>query len=240
MKMQRRVLFIHLEKTGGTSLTEMFRQLDGVDVRYTSEPVSTELQGFAVVAGHMQADQFMNLLEDYFSFTFIRKPVDRLVSLYRFWASHKDEVVKANEEQMRLCRIAKDHSFKEFIRLSEMMPKCDNPLVRTFCGEKLMASVSSVSMKEFEIALKNMKKLDYVGCYENFDNSCETLFRLLGLENPEILHEMNVEKMVQNGHPNIEFVPKVIVENLDEGSADLLEELTRYDKMLYSYFMSNC
>ena len=85
-----------------------------------------------------------------------------------------------------------------------------------------------------------MKKLDYVGCYEKFDISCETLFRLLGLEDPEILHEMNVEKMVQYGHPNHEFVPKVLVENLDKSTSELLEEFTRYDKMLYSYFMSNC
>ena len=236
MTIEKQVLFIHLEKTGGTSLIEMFRRLDGINLYHSQDLEQINVDDFSFLVGHWQADQFLHLLRDRFAFTFIRNPKDRTLSLYRFWKSHREEFVRADQENLYMCQLARDYSFQEFIRLPELSTKLDNSLVRTFCGDKQMQNIDKVSINEYEIALDNINRLDFVGIYENFEKSCEELFRLLKLPDLEILHENNLGRRVTNEPLVFEFTPNVVAEDLDIDTLKLLESATKYDDLLYASF----
>jgi hypothetical protein len=69
---ERRFCFVHIPKTGGTSvLTTLFPDLAGRWGSYRSHFLPREYPARA--------------WRDYFSFCFIRNPWDRMVSLYHYW-----------------------------------------------------------------------------------------------------------------------------------------------------------
>lgn len=239
MKNSKPILFVHIPKSGGSSIIEMFRGLDGISVSHTPHEPLGKLDGFNFFAGHWDADQFNAIDVKPFIFTFIRNPTERILSMYRFWKSHKDEYVKLYEEDLWLCRLAREFKFEDFIRLEIVRENLDNDLVRIFSGKNEMAGVASVSLREFEIAKKNLEKIDFVGRFESFEDSCKSLFSTLGFVAPPILMENNVELRVLKGSQELEFVPKIRIQDLGDKTIDLLEEFTKFDNMLYSIYTSN-
>jgi hypothetical protein len=239
MKNSKPIVFVHVPKSGGSSIIEMFRRLDGISVSHTLYEPLGKLDEFDFFAGHWCADQFTSVSGSPFIFTFIRNPTERILSSYRFWKSHKDDYVKLHEDDLWLCRLAREYTFDEFIRLEDVREKLDNDLVRRFCGTNEMSGITSVSLREFEIADDNLNKVDFVGVFENFEYSCMTLFSMLGFNPPTLLMENNIELRVLNGSPELEFVPKLLIQDLSLETIEVLDLFTKFDNMLYSNHTSN-
>lgn len=240
MKFAKPILFVHIPKSGGTSIVEMFRRIDGNGVHYSSDAKisSSEFDHFDFIAGHFQADQFLREIDGRYSFTFIREPKDRAISLYRFWKSHKDAYVKLNEEKLWMCRLARDLNFGDFLNHEKISEEFDNSLVRIFCGSDALNGVRKVTAREYEIARGNLKKLDFIGIFEDFEKSCQDLFTNLGIKITEILFENNVEDRISKGSPELETVSKLRLDELDLDTSNRLCLFTEFDERLYAEYSS--
>jgi hypothetical protein len=239
MRNSKPILFVHVPKSGGTSIVEMFRRIDSHGVHYSSDATisSSDFGKFDFIAGHFQADQFLEHLTGRYSFTFIRDPKDRAISLYRFWKSHKETYVKMNEERLWMCRLARDLDFRNFLVHEKVSREFDNSLVRIFCGSDALNGVSKVTAREFEIAQRNMQKLDFVGIFESFEMSCQNLFANLGIGVKEILFENNVEDRVSKGSTELEAVSKLKINELDSETFSHLSLFTDFDELLYAEYL---
>ena len=89
--MQPRVCFLHIPKTAGSSVRTFFRDLYGdfafhahttLDYQVTSD---TELARYRFYAGHAYRSDWVRLPVGTRFLTILREPVDRLISLYRYW-----------------------------------------------------------------------------------------------------------------------------------------------------------
>ena len=239
MRISKPILFVHVPKSGGTSIVEMFRRIDSHGTHYSSNATisPSDFGNFDFIAGHFQADQFLGHLAGRYSFTFIRDPKDRAISLYRFWKSHKDAYVKMNEEQLWMCRLARDLDFRNFLVHEKVSGEFDNSLVRIFCGSGALNGISKVTAREYEIARRNMQKLDFVGIFERFEMSCQILFSNLGIGIEEVLFENNVEDRVSKGSTELEAVSKLRIDELDSETFNRLCLFTEFDELLYAEFL---
>jgi hypothetical protein len=78
----RIVLFVHIPKTGGTSVEKMLKDAGGIEALRYSEPVA----GLPCTPQHFHADIITRLLPEKFcdlAFTIVRNPYDRLVSEFK-------------------------------------------------------------------------------------------------------------------------------------------------------------
>lgn len=87
-----RIIFVHVPKAGGTSLAFQFKAIlgSGLQLNYAHDPVLVETPGEqsypiskALVFGHFHPAIYDH--SDAFRITFLRHPVDNLLSIYAFW-----------------------------------------------------------------------------------------------------------------------------------------------------------
>jgi hypothetical protein len=149
---KHKFIFIHTEKTGGTSIEKCFvDNADEVDVEYKH---------------HDAWFYFKNFLyfDDYFKFTFVRNPWDRLVSAYHFY-----------KNDMKLI----DFTFEEFIE------KIGNK-------ESMLDSISFIdyAIKPcfHKIRIKGNIVVDFVGKFEKLQEDFDYVCNQIGVETVKLPH----------------------------------------------------
>ncbi|MEO3475004.1 hypothetical protein AAFN86_24300 [Roseomonas sp. CAU 1739] len=100
----RKLVFLHLPKTGGTTLHHHFREAFAPEEicpeRFSNLhkiPAET-LAGYRYFSGHFNYEQVRLIPGPCFVVTVLRDPAERILSTYYFWKRHRPEVV----EQHRL------------------------------------------------------------------------------------------------------------------------------------------
>lgn len=105
---EHQFIFIHVPKTGGTSISTVLRD-HGVYL----ETDGLKHAGLEVVAARFGWD----VVDEYFVFGFVRHPVDRLVSLYHYYA--------------KIGVIGVDMTFEEFLRNEQEIPAKQSIMLRS-------------------------------------------------------------------------------------------------------------
>lgn len=206
------IFFYHIMKTAGTSIAKMLEEA------YTQEPMCSlpthecaddqlfrkkiQTEKPIIISGH--PDHLFQLWEmahsrsfDRFTFTFLRNPIDRYISCY-FFLSRSNYVNKF---------------VQEYTITLEQSLSCGNPKFADNIMTKILASLGSnrdynknATSEDFKIAIKNLRKMDFIGISEEFKLSFALLADKLNM-NASTLGKWNVNKK----YPKKEEIdPKII------------------------------
>jgi hypothetical protein len=247
---ERRIVFIHIPKTGGTTLHTLLSMAVGKDrvcsARYNDlwRCTGAELATARLFSGHYDG-QCLSYIpgSNTRTITILREPRERLRSLYRFLRAHKEQRIKAHE--LGLAAAARQYQFNDFLRAAlEINPSTvDNTYVRAFGGrlpmerwERRAEPAAPRRLPDLDVRVDALVRracdfvvsLSAVGILEDFDQSLKVLFGAIDLPVPEAY---------QIKHRTADLVERGVLEDSPvtdtEGDGELLERLTRYDQVIY-------
>lgn len=150
---KRKILFVHVPKTAGTSLLDLFNFKKSFENLYGYDKENN------ISYTHLTLNFIKELIDikKYFSFAFVRNPFSRMVSLFHYRKSHF--------KFHKLLKIKK-YNFDEFVnKISEFKP--------TFLKEKNGEECTLISQTNF--IYSDNDKVEFIGRYENFKSDVNKL-----------------------------------------------------------------
>ncbi len=184
-------VFLHIPKTAGTSITEVMRSRCGNE-GFCNHIFDNDLKAmskedavrFRFFAGHFTYQTVSALMPAATVFTFLRNPVDRIVSLIQYWRAHSWEWVKEHPAHSAGVAFAKTHTLLEILNspAAVLRANLNNVYIRTFAERGHFGPTGNLlvdSQLALERAIVNAEKLLYVGFVEDIDESLRQLFALL-------------------------------------------------------------
>lgn len=232
-------VFLHIQKTAGTSLVHMARQQYGnTDVSSHGDYMSAPMDRRRFVSGHFGYHYAMSLPGDRYSFTFLRDPIERVISLYNF-SRNRDP------EQYPMYKLAHENSFHDFLKITGETPDREgepmlignyehvwnNMTWQLAYGWDAHIGRNGKSVLDFEptelieLAKQNLLKLDYFGLQETFNEDARHVAAALGMRTESIPRQNTSSKTVT-------------LDSLDAPTAQLLSSLTELDRELYEFARS--
>ena len=162
---KHRCIFVHIPKTGGTSIEKIFPD-SRRSVMHHKHRTLQELE------------DLNKLGKDYFKFSFVRNPWDLTVSMYHMmWVRQTPYPVKWRGENKELAKL----SFNEWIRHSSFQ----GPTIRSMTIGK--ANARDGHFSDWTEAKNH--KLDFVGKFENLQNDFDKVCDYLEIRNKKLPHE---------------------------------------------------
>ncbi len=233
------VVFLHLQKTAGTSIINVARQFYGNknvishgdycldengilvpgDQLIQPEYKQSRFGNIPFISGHFGYGFAKQFMEDRYSFTFLRDPVERVLSFYFFCK-------KRNPNQFRTYEIAQRVSLDEFLELgftdSDIKGHiCNHQTSQLAVGWGASYNLALDDDGLLALALQNLNDFSYVGFTETFDKDQVNILRDIGIKIP-------VGSFKSNSNPG-----RPLFDGLPQSSKDLLLELTTLDRQLY-------
>jgi len=239
-------VFIHAQKTGGTSLQNMLAETFGdrtvyrehTDTLYRRSPA--ELAQYSVFAGHFDFDSLAFIpRRTRRLFAFLREPKQRLLSLYRFLRAHES----SSPDFKGIKEIANRLDAAEFFRSVMAPARSDlwNHLTWCVMGQRkwndyrqLLSGIDepTVARRLEDIRVEIRKRLEefaFIGLQEDYPFSCQRLFQQIGARVPHVRHDHSVESLSANAQ-YFKYVPRrPLTSQLEE----TLAQLTRLDAIVY-------
>lgn len=176
----RRVVFLHIAKTAGTSIIHFFQQRlpaaqicsHGDFLRFPDNKAAfqAQLRRYQFVSGHFGYSDVAPLLAESYAFTFLRDPVDRVLSLYKF-CMHADM-----QRQFAVARAARNLGLEAFLSstLPEVSEMLDNQqtwqLARKYWHKDREALAGIRDDELLDTAIAHLGEFDHVGLTEHFDS----------------------------------------------------------------------
>jgi hypothetical protein len=222
--------FVHIPKTAGGTVISMFAAAyskAGVrdagnypkNPEYTVGKVSRpKKQSGRVTAGHVPYSVFREHLPAETRYmTFLREPVDRVLSQY-YRHIHRSDPSRARRPKAARSPKVKANSLEE--ALVEMrLPQLNNFATRFLCSDP--APMDDLSPGALEDAKSNLREFAFVGIQERFDESLVLLRRMLGLGSIPY-----VDRHVSSDRPAID--------DIADHERELIEEHNQLDTELYA------
>ena len=243
----RRVVFLHIPKTGGTTLhrflTRQFREED--ICRERSNSVATrnnqELARYRLFSGHFDRTTVDHLPTPIAKITLLRNPRDRIISLYRFWRSHSRERLTRSGHKAPL--IAKELPLLEFLRWqSDGVPESiDNVQVRSLlgswrvgpAGEYYRGGQKLDPAAAVRCAEDYLDSLDTFGLTERMPQSVRIISAVLGYVAPMVVKRSNDHR--EFGKDGRELKSPADIGALTPEIDAELDRLTQTDQALYEH-----
>lgn len=186
------VLHYHLFKNAGTSVDAMLRQNFAEGWAQQEFPVTggraVRRSNAPAVAGYIEANPHLRAISshtallpvpavegvDVFPVIFIRHPIDRLASAYRFERRQKADTFGA--------RLARETDFAGYVRA--LLDRPGNGVARDFQVMRLAYGSPGAAGSDLDRALLTMDRLPFIGLVEAFEKSLAELERLLAPIHP--------------------------------------------------------
>ncbi|MBR0648083.1 sulfotransferase family protein [Roseomonas terrae] len=136
----RKLVFLHLPKTGGTTLhhhfSEAFAPEEICPVRFSqlNQIPTATLATYRFFSGHYTFEQIRLIPGRSFVVTVLRDPVERILSTYYFWKRHRAAVVE--EHNLAGPAAARSNDLLGFLRspIPEVRDSIENTMVRYLAG----------------------------------------------------------------------------------------------------------
>jgi len=229
------VAFVHIPKTAGAAVATMFttaytRKAMCDTGNYISSPekVRTKLtrrpggwerwqrQGGRVAIGHTPYGSFRDHLpSDTRYITFLREPVDRVLSHY-----YRHVHLPGMSEAEQGNRGERASSLEQAL-VRMRLPQLRNLCTRFLCSHPTLEDLPSSAVEE---AKENLRKFAFVGIQERFDESVVLLQRTLGLRVVPYLHR---HVSGASARPSVDAI--------SERERTLIEECNQLDIELYAF-----
>jgi hypothetical protein len=235
-----RLVFLHLQKTGGTSLHErLVRRFTPAEIcpeRYDKlEEWEGRLGGYAFFSGHYSIGSLALIPGPYRVVTALREPRARLVSLYLFWTRFTQEWRDRNPHSVPAAahRCA---DFEAFLRHPAMRSGTDNEMTRRLAGKVEPAANGGFRLADaplppermLEMAATNLRRLAFVGVTEALDALYARVAAAHGWPEEEALPRLNTR---DDTSPHFTAAREVVMTPAAEA---LLEQRTRLDRRLHA------
>jgi hypothetical protein len=252
---QKRIIFLHAEKTGGTTIQSMLsRSLPKNEILCEHDDTiywrtHADINQYRVLCGHYSHDttRLLNQGENLL-ITMVREPGRRILSLYNFWRSHHE----SHPNYTIYHEIAWQKDFGEFLN-DERIHSCRhvwNNMAWYIAGEEVWNEWRSMNyLKEKEqsnflettikpFLEKRMAAFSVVGIQEQFAESVAKIYQLLELEQPSTIPRENSFEENTSKTPNFRKEVMQIKEiNLHEKMQ--IDKLTRIDNIIYQIAQKN-
>lgn len=186
------LVFHHIPKTAGTSVQMVLSEpLNPKYVLNYTEGAGTlarvagdRLQTTRFLTGHLTYWDVDAVPEPRRVITFLRKPKERILSLYYFWRAMRDEFLASLG--MEVLSLAKTRGLLQFLRSSERFVRyqIDNALVRPFVYTDYPLAPDIAKLPPQELAAMALERLrstyHFVGFHETFAEDFEAVQRSIG------------------------------------------------------------
>jgi len=223
----RPALFMHTQKTAGSSILDMAKQAYGKRNVFGFDQHSRQsLDACASVpflSGHFGFEFARHFMTDRYSFTFLRDPIERVLSLY----SH---MIWWPEGVLDIADAAKQAGFAGFLQAPQFRTFVWNNQVFQLAYGWYANSVGSkkkhvedfTSEDLLDRAVRNLARFDYVGFVDTIDTDARTIFRDLGWDTQAV------------SHTNV--IPRsVVLADLSDSDLAMLHAVTALDQRLLEY-----
>ncbi|MCX2983303.1 hypothetical protein EYC98_20775 [Halieaceae bacterium IMCC14734] len=223
------LFFIHIPKTGGTSLRKLLesrveshkvlpdenslRRFEGF---YPPASVlecyaQDELERYQLLRGHYHYDYGMLLPQPCITITVLREPVSRTLSHIRMLQRNWPPLAELSVDEVIASNIAEiDNLQTRFLGRSISEFRTSEGITPDYVPDTV-----SLTESDFESAASNLRKIDFVGVQEDI----LSLVRRLFPNDPDI-------ELGQDNAYRFE-------ESISQASRDLIAEHTQYDSRLY-------
>jgi Sulfotransferase family len=233
------IAFVHIPKTAGATVTSMFAAAYSRNALHkagnylrnaemTAKKVSRGTDGWAawqrlgvrVSVGHVPYNLFRsNLPEGTRYMTFLREPVDRVLSHYYRHIRREDPRRVGVVKRRPGARIKADSIEQALLELR--MPQVNNLATRFLCGHEALGELPDTALDD---AKENLRGFAFVGIQERFEESIVLLQRMLGLGAVPY-----VDRHVSLGDA------RPAVDQISDDERALIAECNRLDAELYRF-----
>ena len=181
-----------------------------------------QLRHMTFISGHFGYDYVKDLMQSRYSFTFLRHPGERILSLFYFYLTR-------DPDQFPVYRLAHECSLEEFLEagLKAGLVKEHIWNHQTWQLAHGWGSLSGKTLEDFgsdeilDMAMSHLQDFSYIGLTETFDADCRNILRALKINFPEKMAVVNATG------------PKLSVKDVSPRARALLEELTCLDRKIY-------
>lgn len=220
-------LFLHIQKTAGTSILHLARQHYGDSLASHGDcwgKSPDQLRHVRFISGHIGYHFARPLMEGRYTFTFLRDPAERILSMYYFCRSRDpaEFIIYQKAHELSLAGFLEAGLHDPWVRkniwnnqvwqLAHGYAHLDDRTIADFGEDELL-----------RLAKEHIAELSHVGFTETFAADAAPVLRALGLPGMESMPKLNETP----GRPGAEAqAPEIRA---------LLDRLTGLDRQLYDY-----
>lgn len=235
-------LFVHTQKTAGTSIVDLARRyygnanvvshgdhLDGftespqLDKFFVPEKVLSRFADVPFVSGHFGFDFAKVLMNGRYAFTFLRDPIERILSFYYFCRMR-------DPDEFRIYKLTQEVALDKFLAMGLEVPEVKACIWNTQAwqlahgyGNSDGRNITRFAPEEIlDLAIRHLNNFSYVGFAETFESDRDQVLKALGIAPPK-------GKVVSNANPG-----RPTAQDLPSSTRRLLERLTELDRILYN------
>jgi len=223
---------MHIQKTAGTTITQSVRRhyrKDMVSHGDYLERDTASLQRTLFISGHFGFEYCRQFMDGRYSFTFLRDPVERILSLYYFSRTRDPAAYP-------IYRVAHEMDLAGYLRAGFERDDIKTYLwnhqaCQLACGwhDPAQRQIADFTDEQIlERAKAHLTEFDYIGFAESFGVDSKAILANLNVPVPESLVPANVTP--RRPHRN----------DLPAATIRLAEELTRLDAALYEHAKDLC